>query len=86
MPTAKADSTTQAYIGTSASVDVPNNITVSATDTPEAVANAYGVNGGLLTVGVSNATSEASPVVNAYVNVGSGKTVTADGPCPARPC
>jgi hypothetical protein len=62
-------SSTTAYIGSSASVSA-NRIEVLASGTPEAIADAEAVNGGALAVGVSEATTNISPTVEAYTGTG----------------
>ena len=65
--TVDANSTTKAYTGTGADITANDALNISASAKPDAFADAEGVNGGALAVGISEASSSLSPAVEAYI-------------------
>jgi hypothetical protein len=69
--------TVRAFIGDDANVTVANNTAIEAQALGNVSASANGVNFGGITVGVSDATAEWSPTVEAFV--GNGATLSSGG-------
>ena len=65
--TVTANSTTEAYTGTHADLTANDTLNITAVATPRTSAEAEGVNGGALAVGISNATATVDSTVTAEV-------------------
>ena len=74
---ATANPSLRAYLGDNAAVTTAANVSISASETPEADAHTKGGAGGFVGISDATSTSTTSPDVRAYV--GSGVTVTAGG-------
>lgn len=70
------DSDVTAYIGSDTDIVAQDDVTVSATATPGAKAESFGVNAGAAAVGVSLATASVTGTTRAYVD--NGSDITAD--------
>ena len=72
--TASVLSTAQAYLGSSANFTVGNNLSITATDSPEGDATTKGTSVGGVTIGGSTSEVNINPTASAYI--GTGATVT----------
>ena len=71
IPTATIAPTVQTSIGNNNQINVRGNVVVKSDVSIDADAGAEGINGGAITVGVSQATVNAAPVVNTFVGTNS---------------